>query len=239
MNDLSLGLKPTLGHSFANAIHQGFFGTFLESSLGGFCLGPRGVIFQLQFGGASVHRKHQTSWMARYWKIECGEFRQNCWQTHKLIWCVKRRSSTELKMFGITFAIFKTALDWWWNITPPFCRAFARSNLKVLCCARSCNSWPLEGATLWAILKGTSFLTSYDVWNRNLPSLERGTSFGSMASLIRRHHPHHCLRARTHFYRTGLSWRCSRCSKPPPQWKLNISYHVINQSHEWSASQET
>lgn len=93
-------------------------------------------------------------------------------------------------MFGITFAIFKTALDWWWNISPPFCRAFARSNLKVLCCARSCNSWPLEGATLWAILKGTSFLTSYDVWNRNLPSLERGTSFGSMASLIRRHHPH-------------------------------------------------
>ena len=28
---------------------------------------------------------------------------------------------------------------------PPFCRTFARSNLKVLCCARSCNSWPLEG----------------------------------------------------------------------------------------------
>ena len=118
---------------------------------------------------------------------------------------------------------------------PPFCRAFARSNLKVLCCARSCNSWPLEGATLWAILKGTSFLTSYDVWNTNLPSLERGTSLGSMASLIRRHHPHRCLRARTHFYRTGLSWRCSRCSKPPPQWRLNISYHLINQSHEWSA----
>ena len=118
---LSLGLKPTFGHTFANAIHQGFFGTFLESSLGGFCLGPRGVIFQLQFGGASVHRKHQTSWMARNWKIECDEFRQNCWQTHKLISYVKRRSFTEQKclvLLCITVAIFKTALDLWWNITP-------------------------------------------------------------------------------------------------------------------------